>query len=117
MSESPLRKCNGIGCRKLVRATYCDKHRKNRDRELERNRGNAHQRGYNRRWRTASKLFLAQPENALCRYCGEKGRIQASECVDHRTPHNGDAVLFWDQSNWVPSCIRCNSRKGNRVPT
>lgn len=74
-------------------------------------RPSAARRGYGRRWAEASKLFLARPENRICAIC----RRVASECTDHIRPHGGDPVLFWDESNWQPACIACNSRKGNRT--
>ncbi len=38
-------------------------------------------------------------------------RGERANAVDHRIPHQGDERLFWDRSNWQPSCVPCNSRK------
>lgn len=58
---------------------------------------------------------MSRPENALCRnpYNLHHGLVQA-EVVDHKIPHKGDMKLFWDESNWQPLCIRCNSVKSAR---
>jgi len=65
---------------------------------------------FSARWRRESKAFLAEPGNGICRHCREA----RATVVDHRQPHGGDAVLFWDRRNWVPSCNPCNSAKAAR---
>lgn len=77
--------------------------------EADRRRPNAHDRGYDSKWKRESKAFLARPENRLCA-CG-CGR--AANMVDHIIPHKGDRKLFWSQSNWQPlASSPChNSRK------
>lgn len=71
-------------------------------------------RGYDSRWRKARYAFLMRPENALCRACQAAGELTSSEVVDHIKPHRGDAVLFWDQSNWQPLCKSCHDSKTAR---
>jgi len=80
-------------------------------RQRESPRPTAHRRGYDRRWRQASRAFLSLPENHLCRECRRRGRETAAECVDHITPHRGDRRLFWDRTNWQPLCHPCHSVK------
>jgi 5-methylcytosine-specific restriction endonuclease McrA len=65
---------------------------------------------YNYRWQRARLAFLrAHP---LCRMCAERGIVQAATVVDHIQAHEGDALLFWDSSNWQALCAVChNSRK------
>ena len=77
-------------------------------------RGNAAQRGYDHRWRRASKAWLALPENLLCIDCTAEGREGLAEVVDHQIPHRGDMELFWDESNWRPRCKRHHDRKTAR---
>jgi len=36
--------------------------------------------------------------------CERDGRVQGASVVDHRIPHKGDPVLFWDESNWQSLC-------------
>ena len=76
-------------------------------------RSSSYKRGYNRRWRRASKIFLKK--HPLCEICKKKGIIKSAECVDHIIPHKGDMKLFWDESNWQAACISCNSIKGDKI--
>jgi 5-methylcytosine-specific restriction protein A len=55
-------------------------------------------RGYDGKWRTESKAYLARPENKFCA-CG-CGRT--ADMVDHIVPHRGNKKLFWSRSNWQP---------------
>lgn len=40
--------------------------------------------------------------------CERLGRITAAAVVDHKTPHKGDAVLFWNEANWQSLCAACH---------
>lgn len=75
----------------------------------ERGRPNAHQRGYDRRWRAARRRFLA--DWPYCRHCQARGLVIAATVVDHIRPHRGNKALFWQLSNWQPLCKRCHDRK------
>jgi 5-methylcytosine-specific restriction protein A len=77
-------------------------------------RGSASARGYNARWRRASKAFLREPENILCIDCKAEGKEVFATEVDHEIPHRGDQELFWDQTNWRPRCKVHHSRKTAR---
>jgi 5-methylcytosine-specific restriction endonuclease McrA len=68
-------------------------------------RRTAHQRGYDHRWRKERAAFLAV--NPWCVTLGE-GCTRLATVVDHRIPHRGDAVLFWDRGNWQPLCAHCH---------
>lgn len=59
------------------------------------------------RWRNARRAYLA--EHPLCAICQRQGRATAATVVDHRKPHGGDLVLFWDRSNWQAVCASCHS--------
>lgn len=72
-------------------------------------RGTASQRGYTSRWSKASKGYRAK--HPLCVLCQAKGLIVAADVVDHRVPHKGDTVLFWDRDNWQSLCKTCHDRK------
>lgn len=54
------------------------------------------------RWRKARASFLAA--HPLCAMCAKVGRDTAANTVDHKIPHGGDPVLFWDQDNWQALC-------------
>lgn len=101
--------CNHPGCPEIVEAgkRFCKKH----SRELDRQRGTATERGYNWRWQQASRAFLREHPLCECKECRALGRIIPSEVTDHRIPHRGDPVLFWDRSNWQAMSKTCHDRK------
>lgn len=74
-------------------------------------RGSAAQRGYGWEWQKESKSFLFLPENRFCVRCKAKGLLTMSTLVDHIKPHKGNAVLFWDRSNWQGLCVTCHNKK------
>lgn len=37
--------------------------------------------------------------------------LTAAEVVDHKIPHGGDMVLFWDRNNWQALAKACHDRK------
>ena len=61
---------------------------------------------YTYAWQKASKAFLRA--NPLCVMCERLGRTTAATVVDHKTPHRGDARLFWDRTNWQSLCGPCH---------
>jgi 5-methylcytosine-specific restriction endonuclease McrA len=60
------------------------------------------ERGYGHKWQKARALYLSC--NPLCVMCHAEKRITAANTVDHKLPHKGNEVLFWDQSNWQSLC-------------
>ena len=56
-------------------------------------------------------IFLR--EHPLCAdpFGDHEGRATLAECVDHIIAHKGDMQLFWDENNWQPLCLHCNSKK------
>lgn len=62
----------------------------------------ARQRGYDQKWQQATQAF--RQRNPYCLGCMAMGRSTRTELVDHVVPHRGNRVLFWDRSNWQPSC-------------
>jgi len=100
--------CSFPGCPVLVRAgrSKCAAHEVVRRRESDARRGSAASRGYDRRWRKVSKLWLdEEPARAWCG-CGAPATL-----VDHIVPHRGDVELFWDESNWQGMCESCHNAK------
>ena len=57
---------------------------------------------YGRRWSKARKRYLEQ--HPWCVFCEAVGRLTKATVVDHKTPHRGDPVLFWDEGNWQGLC-------------
>lgn len=84
-------------------------HRVKRSRPKPDNRPHAAARGYDHRWREARESFLAS--HPLCAHCEAEGRAEAATVVDHRVPHKGDQVLFWDVGNWMPLCAHHHNVK------
>jgi 5-methylcytosine-specific restriction protein A len=74
-------------------------------------RPSACKRGYDRRWRDARRLFLAN--HPTCAYCEAEGMGNvAADTIDHNPPHRGDRAAFWDKARWVPCCRRHNNLFG-----
>lgn len=67
---------------------------------------------YNRRWQKVRLVYLAA--HPLCVACQAEGRVTAATVVDHRRPHRGDQVLFWDEDNWQGLCKDHHDRKTGR---
>lgn len=70
-----------------------------------------------KRWRERSRAWLDEPGHHFCvgypaGFHGE--RLVAAQVPDHKVAHKGDEALFWDEENWQPLCIPCNSRKAVR---
>lgn len=57
---------------------------------------------YGAKWQRLRILFLN--DNPLCKFCLQQGAVTQATVVDHKKPHKGSAVLFWDQGNWQPLC-------------
>jgi 5-methylcytosine-specific restriction protein A len=71
----------------------------------EQRRPSSRQRGYGTRWQRESKAYLLLHPWCSCG-CGARAQM-----VDHKRPHRGDAVLFWDRANWQGLAWSCHSRK------
>lgn len=63
-------------------------------------------RGYTYAWQVARLEYLEA--NPLCVHCAELGIIESATVVDHKRPHRGDMVLFWNRSNWQGLCKTCH---------
>jgi len=59
-----------------------------------------------RAWRSGRLAFLRS--HPICERCAKHGRITAATIVNHRQPHKGSAVLFFDTRNWQPLCKPCH---------
>ena len=106
MSRAALRQCAEAGCRALVRAARCERHKKLRPAE---NRANSNERGYTSRWHRARVTYLVR--HPLCVHCLQHGLTEPSTQVDHIVPHRGDQEKFWDRTNWQGLCASCHSKK------
>ncbi len=77
-------------------------------------RKSAAARGYGGRWRKERASYLAL--NPWCAMRGA-GCTLIATLVDHKTPHRGDMVLFWDVNNWQSLCSHCHSSHKQRIET
>ena len=110
--QKAKRPCLVNSCKEYaVNQGYCDNHQdkiKKKDRE----RGTAHQRGYDAQWAKARDAFL--DEHPLCVECHKTRYINPATVVDHIIPHKGSLELFWDESNHQPLCKRHHDIKTQR---
>lgn len=103
------RPCKVSSCKDFaVNGGYCDQHQE-RIRKKDRERGTAHQRGYDAEWEKERTKYLE--EHPLCVDHKRRGFIEVATVVDHIIPHKGDKVLFWDKNNWQSLCESCHNRK------
>ena len=68
---------------------------------------------YNYQWQKVRLKFLNN--NPLCVFCDEGGDIVPATVVDHKKPHRGDLVLFWDPNNWQALCKVCHDSVKSRM--
>lgn len=109
--------CLQPGCGAVVTKGYCRVH----VRRIEKDRGTAHERGYDYQWEVRSVRFRRlyylcgmRPgdQRPVMSKCWEEGRVSLAEQVDHVIPHRGDPVLRWDEyGNWQSLCRACHIRK------
>jgi len=111
MPNKSLHFCNQPGCSELTSDRYCKNHMKDHEfrkkshkRCYDKNRGSASSRGYDSKWRKASKSFLRK--NPLCVECAREGTTTPATVVDHIIPHKGNTKIFWDKNNWQGLCKR-----------
>lgn len=108
MPSAALRPCSPTCSNKVARGR-CPLHA-----PRERDRANVDVR---RLYRTARwKAIRAQKfaEDPACIDCAAEGRLTPWTDLDHRIPHRGDPVLFWDVDNLEGRCKSCHSRKTAR---
>lgn len=107
MPSALARACPSLGCQNTQ---PCPEHARpatkrrsvTSQRAYDQQRGSAHARGYDSRWRKARLAYLAK--HPLCAECLKRGIYTSARVVDHIVPHKGDKALFWDSSNWQSLC-------------
>lgn len=111
--QRALKPCNKAGCVKLTRDRYCEDH-KIEDRQYDKHRGTAAERGYDSRWQKYRAHFLRQHPLCACEDCKHRPVPLPADVVDHIIPHKGDKTLFWDTKNHQPMNKRCHDKKTAR---
>lgn len=109
--QSAPKPCGHPGCGVLVRdgTNRCPTHKRADAKALDARRGTAHERGYTSAWQRAREGWLRS--HPLCVRHEARGEVVEAVVVDHKTPHRGDKVLFWDNTNWQSLCKRCHDVK------
>ncbi|HIC24217.1 MAG TPA: HNH endonuclease [Planctomycetes bacterium] len=62
---------------------------------------------------TFSRLNLYRRDRNTCQYCGVRPGTKELT-IDHILPGSRGGHLSWE--NCVLACVRCNKRKGNKIP-
>lgn len=121
MPVAPLTLCVEPRCPNRVTKGRCPTHA----RAYDLRRGTAQQRGYDGTWAAYSKAF--RQRFPLCgmkadgtwdrvnSWCANDDQLVPAQCVQHIVPFDprqGQAdPRFWDKSNHLASCQRCNNRR------
>lgn len=93
---------------------YCEKHRKELDREADEKRGTARERGYDYQWNKFRNAYLKRPENQFCRlHIAKNCRVKA-DCIDHIIPLEMGGEKY-AEDNLQPACTPCNVLKGRSI--
>lgn len=106
--------CTHPGCAALVHGARCkahaDVHRTRKYKRDRRERGTAHERGYDAKWRRVRRYHLLR--NPLCRMCEDEGRTTPAQDVDHIVPFTSKSdSRRLDPSNLQSLCKACHNRK------
>jgi 5-methylcytosine-specific restriction enzyme A len=89
---------------------YCLKHLQQRQRNTDKRRGSANQRGYDADWRRLRDWHITN--KPLCEICLLGGRVTGADHVDHIEPFHGkNDPLRLDPKNLQSLCKSCHSRK------
>lgn len=109
MASRPYRVCAEPGCSVVSPEARCPAHQ--RTQRQQQRRFQTGQTAYNSvRWVRETQRFKALHPH--CVNAGQDPRCTLlTDVTDHKVPHRGDPVLFWDETNWQPMCATCHSRK------
>jgi 5-methylcytosine-specific restriction protein A len=92
-----------------IMCSTCKERKEANDKEYNKQRGSAYERGYDNWWRKYRKSFLRK--NPLCVECLKNNLYIPSTRVDHIIPHKGNRKLFRDPNNHQALCESCHNRK------
>lgn len=106
--------CRWPGCpqRAVVGRRHCGGHDRQRWRELDRERGNSAERGYDQAWRDFRRWFLSR--HPLCADCRAEGTLKMAEEVHHTVKIAVQPELRLVESNCVALCVSCHATRTRR---
>lgn len=123
--EKPFHPCAAPLCPNVCAGRYCDEHvglaaqdeadRAKKQALIDRLRGSASKRGYDRKWSRFALAFLNHAENRLCRRCLEKGLVVPAVLLHHRLPLAERPDLKYEPSNLEPLCNACHEAVERRA--
>jgi 5-methylcytosine-specific restriction endonuclease McrA len=73
-------------------------------------RPNSAARGYDARWASARREYLAQNPR-----CAHDGCNAFAVHVHHTIAHKGDMRLFWDKTRWQGLCVHHHNSNAQRM--
>ncbi len=105
MPYRPKRPCGIPTCKELITSGgYCEKHKKQKQKQTDDNRGTAHERGYTAHHRKLRKMVMA--EQPICAECIRQGELSPGVEMHHI---DGD-VWNTDRDNVEMLCKRHHSQ-------
>lgn len=106
MALRAYKPCSHPGCAELIReGSYCDEHKKAKQKAQDERRGSASKRGYDSRWNKVRRLYMNQ--EPLCERCKEKGLIVPADLVHHKK-RIAEGGSIYDFANLMSCCARCH---------
>lgn len=113
MPTAPLQPCAEPRCPTLVSSGRCPAH----DRQTHRpDRHGDRPHPEARRWYATVRWFRLRDDviREAASTCAGCRHVVLELDVDHRIPHRGDPVLFWDRANLQALCKTCHAAKTHR---
>jgi 5-methylcytosine-specific restriction protein A len=106
MPNKPKHPCSYAGCPELIPAgeRFCKEHKKQEQREYNKQRGSSTQQGYDARWQKIRKMKLNV--DPLCAECLRNGQTTVATQVHHKDGN----VRNNSPDNLESLCIECHSR-------
>ncbi|NIT55854.1 MAG: HNH endonuclease, partial [Aliifodinibius sp.] len=98
--NKPKRPCRHYGCPNLVDKGFCPEHAKKHNREYDRQRGTAHERGYDADWQKFREYYLRK--HPVCKMCK-----RAATLIHHKTPLSQGGNKY-DNNNLMSLCTSCH---------
>ena len=116
MPNAPPHLCATPGCYRLVPRSVrrCPAHQTETQAKVDKRRGSASARGYDRRWRARRARFLREHPLCVDPYSIHPRQAVPATVADHIIPHRGDRELFEDPDNLQPLCAECHGLKTAR---